>query len=108
MTRLLLAILLVTPALAVAEGEPPGHPVPAEVRDASAHLKEWLNSFRGKSEADVAKVIGNEYQKDSWQFQGKKELKIRYKIDKESMLDLYFRGDKVVRAGIITMSETRS
>jgi hypothetical protein len=104
MTRLVLTLLVITSTLAVA-AEPPAPSVPADVRDASAHVREWLNTLRGKTEADVAKIIGNDYEKDTWPLQGKKELKIRYKFDKESTLVLLFKGEKVVKSEIYVMSE---
>ena len=104
MIRMILAFVIVSVTVTAVAGPPPS-PIPNNIRDACTAVKAWENSFRGKSEAEVAKVIGHDYEKDNWELLGKSELKIRYKIDKESTLLLLFQGDRVIQAEIYVLSE---
>jgi hypothetical protein len=90
--------------LIAATTEPSSPQIPKAALSASSDIKAWLTSFRGKTEAEVATVIGSKVEKETWEISGVSELKIRCEIDDDTTLLLLFRGKKVLRAEIFLRS----
>jgi len=96
-TLILIAVLL--PALAFADEIKPNPPtMPKEISDSAAKVKNWLKSLKGKSEDEVAKIVGKNGKHETWDFRGNKELKLVFQSEVDTHLMIFFWNGKVVRA----------
>jgi hypothetical protein len=90
---------------AVSAEQQPRRPVPGEVRRAEKTLSGWLNRFTGKNRDEVEKMLGAASENATWEFRGKKELLLRFRISAKGTLDLYFFGTRVMKASLQLLSE---
>ncbi|MDB5295709.1 MAG: hypothetical protein JWO31_1692, partial [Phycisphaerales bacterium] len=79
--------------------------VPADVRDGQDKALAFLNSLKGKSEADVVQLLGPPAERGTWKFRDRDQPKLRYDVAKKSRLSLYFFNGHVVNADFQLMSE---
>ena len=70
--------------------------VPEEIQQAENTLTKWLNGFRGQTQAEIRKALGDPSTESTWLFKEKKEPLLKYQIGKTTVMSLHFYGGRVV------------
>jgi|GEM_PF-3579616 len=97
--RTLIVIAFILPTLACADGVKPNPPtLPKEISDSAAKIKVWLRSLNGKSEEEIAQLLGKNGKHETWEFRGNKEPKLVFQSGDDTQLMIFFWEGKVVRA----------
>ncbi|MEO8671949.1 MAG: hypothetical protein ABI411_11585 [Tahibacter sp.] len=83
-----------------------GFKIPAEISQAQATLSAWLTGLTDQKSAAIMAQLGNPAERTSWEFQGKKELLLQYKMDHpKATLLLYFYQGHVIKVSLQLLSE---
>lgn len=108
---LLFGLLWIIPAAAVTQDKTEAvknesKALPKEIKEAREKLAGWVNKLKNNTNEQIVKQIGKPSEKATWEFGGKKELLLRYKsTSPDSILELYFHGDRVVTASLQLLSD---
>jgi hypothetical protein len=87
-------------------GQQPTATLPKVVKKAQEKLAGWMNALPKNTEEQIVKQLGDPSQRTSWEFDGKKELLLKYQPAGPKMtLELYFLGDRVISASWQLLSE---
>jgi hypothetical protein len=101
MARWLLAFgLLLVAGVGTGEETRPVDNLPREVRQAEQVLTRWLQGFIGQTPEQVRKALGAPTKESHWILEEKKEPCLKYKLGEGTELALYFRGGRVLKAGL--------
>ena len=74
----------------------PADRIPREVRQAEQTISKWVNGFKGQTEQQVRQALGPPAQALTWEFKGKDEPYLKFKVGEKAELWLYFYDGKVV------------
>ena len=83
----------------------PALSLPKEVDGGQRILADWLDGFVHKTQEQVEKQLGTATDKTTWDYKGKKELRLRYKTSEQGTLSLLFLGRRVIKASYQLFSE---
>jgi len=78
------------------EQKKPAERIPREVVQAQQTISKWVNGFRGQTEQQVRQTLGTPAQTITWQFKGKDEPFLKFKVGEKTELWLYFFEGKVL------------
>jgi hypothetical protein len=74
--------------------------VPEEIQQAENTLTKWLSGFRGQTQAEIRKALGDPSTETTWLFKEKKEPLLKYKIGKTTDMSLHFYEGRVVSVSL--------
>lgn len=93
-------IFLIAPGMVF--GIEPPNDVVSSMRD----CRDWLNSLKGKSEGQIVSVLGKSSKRETWEFQGKKQLVLVYDLESVGgKLSLYFFEQSIINVSWLQESE---
>ena len=96
-------LLLLLPIIAGAD-DPKPPKLPSEITTAKQTIRTWTNTLVGKTEDQVVSTLGKDFEKESWDFKGKAELKLKYVVDEQATLLVLFLDEKVLKVSFQVLS----
>jgi hypothetical protein len=69
---------------------------PAKVLEAERTIDAWIGKLRGKSEKEVARLLGQPTRKSTWMADGGPQRQLLYAVPTGAELTLYFSKDGTV------------
>ena len=96
---------LIMVGVIVSAQERPTLSLPKEVNGGQQILADWLDGFVHKTQGQVEKQLGTATETTTWEFKGKKELRLTFKTSPQGTLTLMFQGRRVIKASYLLFSE---